>query len=133
MRWYFTWLIVVVLAGCSSSKDSAAILSTGVPPDYKDQILLVVPKLFADPTNIKDAFVSIPFQIKIGNESRDVICLRGNPRIVRGQYSGSRDMIVYFFNGQINQIVRATPEQCGHAPYKPFPELEKYCRGNKCL
>jgi hypothetical protein len=39
---------------------------------------------------------------------------------------------VYFLGGQINQFVKTTPEQCKWAAYKPFPELEKICMGEKC-
>ena len=30
------------------------------------------------------------------------------------------------------QLIETTREQCGNAPYKPFPELETLCLAKKC-
>jgi hypothetical protein len=34
-----------------------------------------------------------------------------------------KDKTVIFFSGRINQFIDAEGEQCGAAPYQPFPEL----------
>ena len=132
MRW-LSFVLLIALGGCSgSSKDTS--LSPTVPSDYRQKVLLAVSEVFADPTNIKDAFISDPMQVPVDNVQRDAVCVRGNPRDLNTkQYLGSRELVAYFFGGGLNQLIPAQPGQCAKAPYKPFPELEKYCRGEKCL
>ena len=67
-----------------------------------------------------------------GKEERYTVCVRANSRDPSQRYTGAKDRIAYFFGGHLNQLIDATKEQCGNAPYKPFPELEKVCLGQKC-
>ena len=53
--------------------------------------------------------------------------MRYNARDADTHYRRRRDKIGYFYGGHLNQLVDATPQQCGNAAYKPFPELEKLC------
>ena len=85
-----------------------------------------------DPTNVRDAFITEPVLRSTGKDQRYVVCVRANARDINRNYTGSKDRIAYFFGGHLNQLVDATKEQCGNAAYKPFPELEKLCLGNKC-
>ena len=62
-----------------------------------------------------------------GAESRYAACVRYNARS-EGQYIGSKDRLAVFYSGQLNQLINATPEQCGTAAYQPFPELESLKR-----
>lgn len=132
MRWW-PILVLTVVAGCTGSGQDKP-LSPAVPPDYKQKVLLAIPEAFEDPTNIRDAAISDPTQVQVGGAQRDAVCVRGNPRDLNTrQYLGSRELVAYFFDGSLNQLIPAQPGQCAKAPYKPFPELEKYCRGEKCL
>ena len=63
-----------------------------------------------------------------GAESRYAACVRYNARDGEGQYAGSKDRIAVFYAGELNQLIIATPEQCGNAAYQPFPELESLKR-----
>jgi len=102
------------------------------PTDYKKEILDSLTHTLDDPINVRDAFISDPMLTPIGKNQRYTACVRFNARNLKKQYVGSRDRIAYFYGGHLNQLVEATPEQCGNAAYKPFPELEKLCQGKNC-
>lgn len=102
------------------------------PTDYKKEILDTLTHTLDDPINVRDAFISDPMLTPIGKNQRYTACVRFNARNLKKQYVGSKDRIAYFYGGHLNQLVDATPEQCGNAAYKPFPELEKLCVGQKC-
>jgi hypothetical protein len=128
---FVTALIGGVLAACSSSKP-VAIDPNLAPTNYKAEILATLSRTLADPTNVRDAFISDPVLTPIGNDQRYTACVRYNARDASRQYAGSVDRIAYFYGGHLNQLVIATKEQCGNAAYKPFPELEKLCQATKC-
>ena len=140
MRWHRTvnaaktrWLataLAVAIAGCSSSEEKK-VDENLFPANYKVEILATMPQALADPTNVRDAFISEPRLMSVGPVSHYVVCIRYNARNNR-EYIGSRDRIAYFYAGSLNQLVDATREQCGNAAYKPFPELEKLCLAKKC-
>lgn len=119
------------LAGCSSA-DSKAENPNVVPANYKQEILDTLMKLLDDPTNVRDAFISEPVLVPVGSDQRYAACVRYNARDLARRYVGSKDRIAYFYGGHLNQLVEATPEQCGKADYKPFPELVNLCFARKC-
>ena len=126
-------LVALALAACSSdSKKNAEPEPNIFPTNYKNEILDTLPRVLDDPTNVRDAYITEPVLRSTGKDQRYVVCVRANARDINRQYAGSKDRIAYFFGGHINQLVEATKEQCGNASYKPFPELEKLCLGNKC-
>jgi hypothetical protein len=59
-------------------------------------------------------------------------CVRFNARDASGQYLGAKEYVAYYYDGNLNQFVAATGDQCKTASYKPFPELERLCTGSKC-
>ncbi len=120
--------LLAPLAACAGGgKESSPHV---VPTDYKSEISGILIKSLLDPTNIREAAISDPAR---NGEGPFFVCVRYNAR-ESGQYVGRKDQIAYFFDGRLNQIVDATPEQCGNAAYKPYPELEKLCRSDsgKC-
>ncbi len=120
-----------LLAGCSS--DKAELVDPNVAPvNYKKEILDTLTKTLTDPTNVRDAYISPLALVAIGNDKRYALCVRYNARDGAKRYMGSTDRIAYFYAGHLNQLVEATPEQCGKAAYQPFPELEKLCQAAKC-
>ena len=126
-------LVALALAACSSdSKKNAEPEPNIFPTNYKNEILDTLPRVVDDPTNARNAYITEPVLRSTGKDQRYVVCVRANARDINRQYAGSKDWIAYFFGGHINQLVKATKEQCGNAPYKPFPELEKLCLGDKC-
>ncbi len=102
------------------------------PTKYKELVVTFVTNDFQDPTNIRGAFISEPMLASVGGAQRWTSCVRFDPRTSGRRYSGSEDRLAVFLGGSLNQLVPATPAQCGNASYKPFPELEKICKGERC-
>jgi hypothetical protein len=125
-------LLTAAAGACSSSKDEVS--NPNIRPlEYKADVLLEMPRILGDPTNIRDAYISDPLFDPNGPIKHYYSCVRFNPRDPgTRQYLGSRDYIAHYFDGHLNQFVAATKEQCASAAYKPFPELEKLCKGHKC-
>jgi hypothetical protein len=125
--------LMLALAACSSdSKKDAEPEPNIVPTNYKQEIIDTLSRTLDDPTNVREAFISEPVLRPAGKDERYTVCVRANARNLSRQYTGAKDRIGYFYGGHLNQLVDATKEQCGNAAYRPFPELEKLCLGNKC-
>lgn len=135
-RWAATWFCIAVsatvIAACSSDpKDEQD--PNIVPTLYKQELLDTLQRSFPYPARVRDAFITDPALTPVGKDQRYVVCVRYNARDTETHYAGSKDKIGYFYGGHLNQLVEATPEQCGKAAYKPFPELEKLCFAVKCF
>ncbi|MGE0562965.1 MAG: hypothetical protein AB7O50_00480 [Pseudolabrys sp.] len=133
-----------VLAGCSSvpsldlgswtsSKTAENIDPTVFPTNYKNDILQSLPQLIHELNGYKDAGVTDPVQGDVGTGRVYYVCVRGNPRTSTSGFLGDKFLIAYFLGGRINQLVPTDEERCTRAAYKPFPELESYCRGATCV
>jgi hypothetical protein len=128
-------LVASVLANCTGNlppalfgKDEPKIDPNLWPKDYKKAVITFVTNNEGNPTGLRDAAMSEPVLRPLDNIERYMSCVRYTvPRT--GQVT---EHLVYFLGGQINQFVKTTPEQCKWAAYKPFPELEKICMGEKC-
>ena len=126
-----TGLVALGLAACSSSSKNAEPDPNIFPKDYKTEIMYTLQRDLDDPTNIRDAFVSEPFLTQASREQRYAVCVRSNSRNINREYTGIKDRIGYFYAGHLNQLIEATPEQCGKVAYKPWPELTKICFSEK--
>ena len=124
--------LTTALAACSSDSKKTEENPNVLPANYKKEILDTVVRSLSDPTNVRDAYITEPTLRPAGRDQRYFVCVRFNPRDPNRRYMGSEDRIAYFYAGRLNQLVEASKEQCGNAPYKPFPELEKVCLGAKC-
>ena len=125
--------LALALVACSSdAKKNAEPEPNIVPTNYKQEIIDTLTRVLDDPTNVREAFISEPVLRPAGKDERYTVCVRANARNLSRHYTGAKDRIGYFFGGHLNQLVDATKEQCGNAAYRPFPELEKLCLGNKC-
>ena len=123
--------IAFIFAACTS--DPAKVDENIYPTDYKKAVwTLVKDNQTPDPTNIREAQISEPVLRPIDKVDRYVVCVRFNPRNEKRQYDGPTERLVYFYRGQVTQFLVATRDQCSWATYKPFPELEKICLGEKC-
>lgn len=128
-------LLALLLAGlvaCSGSakKDPEAEANI-FPKNYKAEILITLQRELDDPTNIKDGFITEPFLVQASRDQRYAVCVRSNSRNINREYTGIKDRIAYFYGGHLNQLIEATPEQCGKAAYQPWPELHKICFSDK--
>jgi hypothetical protein len=127
------------LAACSSSMPSWLGGGKDVPLEpnlfpaaYKQEILSTMRSLLDYPAKVREAGITEPALRTAGAEQRYVVCVRANISDESGHFSGPKDRIGYFYGGHLNQFIDATPEQCGNAAYKPFPELEQMCAGASC-
>jgi hypothetical protein len=102
------------------------------PTRYQQEILTTITHVLPDPTGVRGAYITEPVLVPVGKDQRYAVCVRANARDQAHNYGGSKDRIAYFYGGHLNQLVEATPEQCGKAAYKPFPDLEKLCLGKSC-
>jgi hypothetical protein len=118
----------LLVAGCSGfgSKDPVpvAVDPNLLPSDYKAQLVALLRTRLADPTSVRDAYVSEPMLKQVGSDSRYVVCVRYDAKSTYGRYIGSKDHMAFFLAGRINQFVDATNDYCGGANYQPFPEAQ---------
>jgi hypothetical protein len=129
-NWLLMAVMMAVLAACAGSKE-VPVDPNLFPTDYKNEILDTLSRTLADPTNIRDAYITDPALTPLDKEQRYTVCVRYSERDARHQYRGSADRIAYFYGGHLNQLIEPTKDQCAKAPYKPFPELEKLCKSER--
>ena len=130
-NWFAIAIIASTLAACTGTKDVPDNPNI-FPAEFKQEILSTMSRTLFDPTNVRDAYISDPVLSPVGKDQRYTACVRYNARDAYHQYEGSTDRVAYFYGGHLNQLIEASPEQCGKAAYKPFPELEKLCLAAKC-
>jgi hypothetical protein len=133
--------LALSLAGCGSSvmdsfnfmKSDEKPIERNLPPtNFKAAILRTVPSIVADPSGIREAYYSDPVIDPQSAISVYTSCVRFNARDSSKQYTGSKEYILYYYGGQLQQFVLAKEGECRYATYKPFPELEKLCPSGKC-
>ncbi len=106
-----------------------------LPEEYKEQIETYVRNQLADPTGIRNAFMSQPTLRPVSaNTMRYVVCFKyeAKDNNDRRRYSGSKEYAAIFYDRRVQQFTGATPELCGQAAYQPYLELQKLCRELKC-
>lgn len=123
-------MLALATAACSSSKDVEPDANI-YPKNYKFEMMNTLQRELEDPTNIRDAYITEPFLTTASREQRYAVCVRSNSRDLNHNYMGPKDRIGYFYAGSLNQLIEATPEQCGKAAYKPWPELQNICFSDK--
>lgn len=129
----FAAMSLVALAACSSDSKKPDENANIVPKNYETEILLTLTGQLIDPTNIRDAGITEPALREAGREQRYTVCVRYNPRDAARRYEGVKEVIAYFYGGELNQLIAADKGQCAGAAYKPWTELEKYCMAKKCV
>jgi hypothetical protein len=126
------------LCGCgtSGSREEREARLNSYPDRYKSDLLSAMHAYAADPTNIRDAYLTDPALRTVGSQNRYTVCLRFNAKDSSGRYTGSRDVMGVFIAGRFDQFIDQSTvasqpslettlrEQCGQAEYKRFPELE---------
>jgi hypothetical protein len=131
IRFCFLSALALAVAACSSSKQ-AEVDPNLFPTDWKREMFATLTGMLADPTLVRDAYISDPVLRQAGTAQRYTVCVRSNSRDLNKSYTGVKDRIGYFYGGHLNQLVDATSEQCANAAYKPWPELTNYCLAKKC-
>lgn len=136
-------VIALMLCACSNieamheyaARNEAA--NTVFPQNYKADILSLMRAYLNDPTQIRDASISDPTIKTIHGGRRYAVCLRYNAKKSGGQYAGSKESLVTFREGRLDQILdpareprdaREIRDQCKDVAMKPFAELERLSR-----
>ena len=119
-------MLVLLLGGCGESGHRMTLgpkpMGSDAPADYKAELLDFMRTFLADPTNVRDAYISELAPRALGTEHY-FVCVRYNARL-DGKYVGTASKMAIYFDGKVNQFIDATPDQCGNPVYQPFPELE---------
>jgi hypothetical protein len=124
--------VALALAACSGDGKKNDEPDPNVfPKNYKAEILITLQRELDDPTNVRDAFITEPFLVQASRDQRYAVCVRSNSRNLNREYTGIKDRIGYFYGGHLNQLIDATPEQCGKAAYQPWPDLLNVCFSDK--
>jgi hypothetical protein len=125
--------LATALAACAPDKVPQA-ESNQFPAKYRQEVVDTLKKLFVSNETIKvtGAFISDPALQPVDKGQHYTACVRYTAHGTGSGEIGTAVRIAYFYGGHLNQLIEASPEQCGNAAYKPFPELEKYCVGAGC-
>jgi hypothetical protein len=128
---------LVALAACGEDSELRTVREARLnvyPDHYKADLAAAVHSYAADPTNIRDAYVTDPAIRTIGELNRYAACLRFNAKNSDGRYTGNRDLMAVFVAGRFDQFVdplnqppslaAKMQEACKDAEYRRFPELE---------
>ncbi len=114
-------LLALALAGCASfgggQKDQKPVDPNVFPADYKASVMAFLQNNPYGLVGVREAALSAPELKPFGTESRYVACLRATGP------DWSKQKMIVFYGGTINQFVDATSEACGTAAYQPFPEI----------
>lgn len=113
--------LAVALAGCASfgggQNDKAAVDPNVSPANYKANIMAFLQNNPYGLVGAREASLSAPELKPFGTDSRYVACLHASGP------GWSKEKMIVFYAGAINQFVDATSEACGTAAYQPFPEI----------
>jgi hypothetical protein len=123
-----------MLAACSGLREPPKEPDPNVVPgDFKTKVIRELHGRLPDPTGVRDATISEPALKQTGAVQRYISCVRYNAKDDNGKYAGLTERAIYFFNGEITQIVDdGAQDLCRGVPYQPFPELMRLCREIVC-
>jgi len=125
-------LLAAALGGCAQN-GPPKVEENVYPKDYRPEVVALLRRKIEDPYGIREAYIAEPVLKSLPSGSmRYIACIRFNAKNKDEQYQGAKEFAAYFFEGQLTQVVDAGRELCGDAAYRPFPELEKYCREQVC-
>jgi len=129
------WLVLAgaMLAACSSTSSEPPKVDANIyPTDFKGEVVRAFQLPQDTPAVVRNAYISDPAINPADPNSHYSVCVRFSTGNAVGRLTQNKDRIGFFYAGRLNQFIEATPEQCGKAFYKPFPELEKVCAGKAC-
>jgi hypothetical protein len=126
--------LALAIGACSLKREEPKVEENLFPTDYRAEIVKAMPKLLADMTGIRNASVSEPALMTVGDERRYFVCVRYTPRkaAFSNDYGSPEERLAVFFAGKLNQFIDSQREHCARAAFQPFPELEKACFGPQC-
>ena len=125
-------LALPALAGCTGGGLTGPETAGGAavnkfPDNYRAEIIAYQRSFLNDPSGIRGAAITQPAVKSVGSTERYVVCVRFDAKSASGGYTGSREHLVIFVAGKLDQMGIAKDE-CRDAAYEPFPELERLRR-----
>ena len=117
----------LTLCACSSfmPEKEKPIEENLYPKGFKAAILDRLREQLPDAKGIRAAFLADPVLKPRDAITRYIACVRFDAKDDRGRYQGNKEYAVFFYNGDLTQIVAVTDDVCKQAAYQPFPELER--------
>jgi hypothetical protein len=101
------------------------------PESYRRDLLAYLRTYLNDPTQVRDAAVTQPRRVKVGEGDRFVSCVRFKARKSDKQYAASKDGAASFVSGKLDRFYdepKQVHELCKDTVFVPFPELENLTR-----
>jgi hypothetical protein len=108
--------------GCNANKPSDVVDSEVMPANYRDQVASFLSTVLTDNADFRNSLIAAPVMKPVGAQQHYVACVQLNG------HNQHKDKAIIYFAGNINQVVDATPEECGGAAYGPFPELAHFAQ-----
>jgi hypothetical protein len=109
--------------GCNNANKLADVVDSEVmPANYRDQIASFLSTVLTDNADFRNSLLAPPVMKPVGAQQHYVACVQLNG------HNQHKDKAIIYFAGNINQVVDATPEECGGAAYGPFPELAHFAQ-----
>jgi hypothetical protein len=141
VKWLALAAALAVLAACGSvdleptqAQLKAAWEARNVPPaNYKADIVAYMRTYLNDPSNVRNAGVSVPARKTIPGDpgERIVSCVRYSAKKSSGQYGATRTGVAVFASGKLDRFLD-TPviarDVCKDIQLEPFPELQRMTR-----
>jgi hypothetical protein len=126
--------LLLGIAACSGLREPPKAPDPNVAPaNFKAKILTEMQARLSDPTEVRDTAVSEPTLRQTGTVQRYISCLRYNAKDESGKYSGITERAVYFYDGEITQVIEdSNKDLCRGVSYQPFPEMGRMCREVVC-
>lgn len=126
-------LPLLALAACTGSGEeryySGSRLGRGVaqppPTNYRADLIAFMRTYVNDPSGIREAGVTEPFQKDIGGLRRYVVCVRYGARDFNGRQTAVSDRAALFLDGRFDQLLDRPGDTCAGQAYSTFPELER--------
>lgn len=127
-------LPLLALAACAGGEDtyfSSSRLGRGVaqpmPTNHRADIIAFMRTYLNDPSGVREAGITEPFQKDAGGLRRYVVCLRYDARDFNGRYVGA-ERAALFLDGRFDMMQDRAGETCAGQAYAAFPELERLSR-----
>jgi hypothetical protein len=141
VKWLVVIAALVTLAACGSvdieptqAQLKAAWEARNVPPaSYRADIVAYMRTYLNDPTNVRNAGVSVPARKTVPGDpgERIVSCVRYSAKKSSGQYAATRTGVAVFASGKLDRFLD-TPmiarDVCKDVELQPFPELQHMTR-----
>lgn len=99
-----------------------------VPANYRADLIAFMRTYINDPSGVREAAITEPFQKDVSGLRRYVVCVRYSARDFNGRQTPVADRVAVFLDGRFDQILERPGDLCAGQAYGGFPELERLAR-----